>query len=836
MKISLFKAALLLSVFGFTVCSCNDDLGQELTGGIIGTVADATTGEPVPTVSVSLEPGGKSAVTGSDGNYLFSELEAGNYTVSISKKGYNPDSRVISVESDKSANGDFLIERIPSVVTVDRDTLDFGAGSDVNSLSFNIVNSSYEDLEWKIEYDCDWIKEIRDSSGVLAYGRTQSIVVFIDRELLSEGKNETVVVVRSSNGSSDLVVTAIGRKREEVVLNTMDVEDITSETATFFGKIINAGTPSYTARGFVYSTSPNPTEATSIEILTAPVTDDEVYSSRVTGLDFGQQYYVRAFAKNDLGTFYSTNQVSFVTIGKNPIVKVLDVSNIDIMELSATFTATIEEKGDPEYVSRGFVYDTLDNPTIEKKVLPVSGTGPGTYTTKVTGLGFNKEYYVRAYVENDAGIFYSDNEVTFSTKGTTPSVSIQEVSNISVANRTVLLNATIENAGIPPYIEKGFVYGMYSNPSVSDTKVIVPGNNVGMYSVSVSDVILDKLYYVKAYAIDADGKTLVYSNDEVTFAVSIIPPEVSVSEVTDIDVAKARAVFNGNVLSVGDPEYTEKGFVYGPVSSALVCENKVAVDGYGTGSYSMFVSSLDYDTYYNVWAYAVNSKGTAYSDEYVSFVIESELPQVVTEEATDVYTQPRSATLNGTIRAEGCPAYTERGFVYSAINKEPTVKDEKIIVSGSGIGYFSIGVDSQLPNDTTYIRAFAISPAGTSYGNTIVVSPPYINLRSAGISVQLNDIGQKNWETINALCEASIIGGYTDWRLPTIDELVAMYTERERIGGFKSFEYWSSTFAGEPSIPGYYEDSYYVVDFNGGSISPFNGVNVPGRCVRTLEP
>ena len=115
----ILTAVLLL--IGLTAYSCKDELVEEFTGSIVGTVADRTTGEPVPTVNVTLEPGGKSAITGSDGNYLFSELEIGSYTVSVSKQGYTPDSKVLDVEPEKVTNGDFLIERIPSVVTVDRD-------------------------------------------------------------------------------------------------------------------------------------------------------------------------------------------------------------------------------------------------------------------------------------------------------------------------------------------------------------------------------------------------------------------------------------------------------------------------------------------------------------------------------------------------------------------------------------------------------------------------------------------------------------------------------------------------------------------------------------------
>lgn len=724
----IFLAALMLA--GLALYSCKDELAQELTGSIIGTVADATTGELVPTVNVSLEPGGKSAITGSDGNYMFAELEAGSYTVSISKQGYTSDSKVIKVEPEKAANGDFLIERIPSVVTVDRDTLDFGDGSDVNSLSFNIVNSGYEDLEWKIEYSCNWITEVRDTAGILPYSKTQSIVVFIDRELLSPGKNTTTVVVRSSNGSSDLVVKAIGAERAEVVLNTLDVEDITSSTATLYGEIINAGIPSYTARGFVYSTSSKPTEATAIEVLTAPVTDDNVYSARVTGLELGEQYYVRAFAKSELGTFYSTNEAAF--------------------------------------------------------------------TPKITA----------------------------------PIVSVQDVSNIDVAGLSVVLNGTVEEAGDPGFTEKGFVYGFTSNPTIYDTRVPVVGNAAGLYSAEVSGLVLDRQYFVRAYAVAGDGNTVAYSSGEVSFTISIVPPMVSVSEVTDIDAENGRAVFNGSILSVGDPAYTEKGFVYGTVSTPLLCDGKVKVDGTGIGSFSTMVDNLQLDVNYNVWAYAVNQKGETYSDEPVSVFLTThpDEPQVTTESATNVNTDNGSATLNGTIVSEGIPPYIERGFVYSTSNTEPTVNDTKIVVPGNGTGPFSIHLDNQLPKDVDiYIRAYAVNAAGVGYGITKVISYSFIEIPLLGIAVQTHDVNFTliSWDDANGLCENSIVGGYTDWRLPTIEELQTIYGIRDDIGNFKDSEYWSASEAKD----GYY---HYALRFSSGEIYS-RELYARGRCVRTLE-
>jgi hypothetical protein len=43
------------------------------------------------------------------------------------------------------------------------------------------------------------------------------------------------------------------------------------------------------------------------------------------------------------------------------------------------------------------------------------------------------------------------------------------------------------------------------------------------------------------------------------------------------------------------------------------------------------------------------------------------------------------------------------------------------------------------------------------------------------------------------LCYDLTEGGYSDWYLPSIDELNALYTNRDAIGGFNASPYWSST-------------------------------------------
>jgi len=203
-------------------------------------------------------------------------------------------------------------------------------------------------------------------------------------------------------------------------------------------------------------------------------------------------------------------------------------------------------------------------------------------------------------------------------------------------------------------------------------------------------------------------------------------PKLSTNAVRNFAVT--TAILGGNIINAGMPEYTERGVCYSTTQNPTTANNKIAISGTGTESFITPVTSLKANTTYYVRAYAINSVGTAYGAQ-VSFKTytsgtqadsrtsaSSTLPRITTNAVTIFSIS--TAILGGNIINTGTPAYTERGVVY-AISQNPTIANNKIVISGTGTGSFITPVTNLTTNTTYYVRAYAINSAGTAYGRQV---------------------------------------------------------------------------------------------------------------------
>jgi parallel beta-helix repeat protein len=123
--------------------------------------------------------------------------------------------------------------------------------------------------------------------------------------------------------STSCIVTNIA----PTVTTTSPVTSITQASAIGGGNVTSNGGSTVTVSGLVWSTSLNPTT------LDSKTTDGWAlggpWTSTMTGLTCGNDYYVRAYATNSIGTSYGSN-VSFTTGACNTIPTVTTPTNTSV--------------------------------------------------------------------------------------------------------------------------------------------------------------------------------------------------------------------------------------------------------------------------------------------------------------------------------------------------------------------------------------------------------------------------------------------------------------------------------------------------------------------------
>lgn len=183
---------------------------------------------------------------------------------------------------------------------------------------------------------------------------------------------------------------------------------------------------------------------------------------------------------------------------------------------------------------------------------------------------------------------------------------------------------------------------------------------------------------------------------------------------------------------------------------------------------------------------------------------------------------------------------TEQGFVLST-SENPTVNDLKKKSDTLKTGVFSVQINALMPNTKYYARAYAIASDGkTYYGDGVTFDVKAIKLEDnygGGIVVWLDATGQHGivaaqqglnfssvWgckgihvpntkaeigsgqantkailETCSnstkaaKFCDTLTHNGFSDWYLPSKDELSLLYEHRVAIGFSSTTERWSST-------------------------------------------
>lgn len=189
-----------------------------------------------------------------------------------------------------------------------------------------------------------------------------------------------------------------------------------------------------------------------------------------------------------------------------------------------------------------------------------------------------------------------------------PKLSTSEVYNVTSDAATIVGFVVAGNDGVT---ERGICYGTAANPTTADSKTVYSGStSTATFTVTLGGLNYATTYFARAYAINATGTLY---GEEYTFTTLPVIPTLSTTEVTS--VTGTTAVTGGTITVTGGADITERGVCWGTEPNPTI-EGSKTTDGTGDGAFTSNLTGLAGLTKYYVRAYATNSAGTAYGNEF----------------------------------------------------------------------------------------------------------------------------------------------------------------------------------------------------------------------------
>jgi len=518
-------------------------------------------------------------------------------------------------------------------------------------------------------------------------------------------------------GATSINVAATGSGTINPVLITGAASVITQVSATLAGTITATGCTAVTAYGIEYSTTIGFPNGSGTAVPSTNLSGGN-FSSDLTGLTAGTVYYYHAYAVNGGGTGYGTQQ-SFTTSA--PTVPGMVISQVyggggnasatynqDFVELFNNSTATIDISG--------------------WSVQYGSATGPG-------GTGDWSVAAIPAATTVAAGKYYL---VALATAATgialpTPDLTVLTINmagaagKVALVNDAVALNGSTACGGIT--VKDVIGYGTTAScgetepfdPAGIDNTTAVFRKNNGCTDQNINRTDFEVLAVnprnsaaaanicgaaspaISATALTAFGNVCINTtagpNSFTITGTTLTTANVTVGALAGFTYSTTAGGTYTTTLSLTQPggAYTQDIFVRFTPTAVQSYNGDIPVGGGGATSINVAAAGSGINT----------------------------IPTVTTGAASAITTT--SATLAGTIPANGCSAVTAYGVEYSLTNGFPNGSGTAVPSTNlTGIN-FSSNVSSLAPGTVYYYHAYATNAGGTAYGSqqsfTTVAAP-----------------------------------------------------------------------------------------------------------------
>ena len=264
--------------------------------------------------------------------------------------------------------------------------------------------------------------------------------------------------------------------------------------------------------------------------------------------------------------------------------------------VAATNGASVTEWGVYYSTSSGFA---APNGT---KLSATGNRGTGAFTVSASGLTSGSTYYFQAYAVNSVGTNYTG-EASFTTL-TGPTVVTAGPTATNATGATLSGNVTVD--GGSTVTNRGVCYKTSAGVTIADNPTADTGSGLGAYTVNVTGLAVNTLYYFKAYAMNTAGESLGAEANFTTYANVPVAPVVGGATASSLTVAIGAGDGNPAATTYAILETSQGKYVQadGTLGASAVYQTAVA---WGTKT----VTGLSGNTTYTFEAKAQNGASVA---------------------------------------------------------------------------------------------------------------------------------------------------------------------------------------------------------------------------------
>ena len=540
------------------------------------------------------------------------EKEISSITITVSREGLKRGTyteKLAITSNGGSAEIAVSMEVSGSDLAITPDEIDLGETGTTAQLT--LTNRGKGTLDYKAQVSNEWMSLSKTEGKVTT---EDYITLTVNRSALDAGEYSGQITFSVGEEQIIIPVKLTVPVKSIPTISLDQVKNVAYNGATLSGTIVSVGYSKITRYGFCWSsTSEEPvleeTNFTDMGDCSTPM----AVEGTITGLETETKYYVRLYAENNEGIAYS-NALSFTTTKLPALATVETREMTDVAGTTATANGAVTNLGNVTKVSQhGHIWGETKELTVKLSTKTELGEldAPASFSSELTGLSLNHDYYVRAYATNEKGTAYGE-VIPFKT--TTGDLSLPALAAVSVSGVTTqgaTLQSRITDEGKGTISDCGFCWSTNPEPTIEQESISCkPSGNV--FGTKLEGLKDGTKYYVRAYAVNELGAGYSETVEFTTTKVELPTwGTVSVS-----NVGKTKADVAATLTSDGNAAVTEMGVCWSTQPEATIYDTKLVCP---TGDrISTQVTGLQGLTTYYLRAYAQNSAGIAYSEE-VSF-------------------------------------------------------------------------------------------------------------------------------------------------------------------------------------------------------------------------